>query len=143
MGARKAKNAPVKKATIEIPHIHQLSLRKLAQARACLGSAGQGMLRARHIMMPASIIMMAAAAKTQILYREIQTMAGKELVSPANVAPIPSDTKRAGRAQHISVPAEVKRLSEDGRRCLKLKFSDIKSQSLYFFALACVMPLTV
>lgn len=48
-------------------------------------------------------------------------MAGKELVKPAKVAPIPKETKRAGRAQQISVPADVNKLKLEGNKCLRLK----------------------
>jgi len=60
-------------------------------------------------------------------------MAGKELVKPAKVAPIPSDTKRAGSAQQMSVPVDVNKLKPDGNNCLKEKLSDmfIQKQSKF------------
>ena len=43
-----------------------------------------------------------------ILYLEIIINCGKKFTSDANVAPAPSSTKRAGKAQHISVDEEAK-----------------------------------
>ncbi len=131
----KAKNAPAKKATTETPQIHQLTFLKIEQTRACFGSMGHGILRARHIISPAAVIITAAIPNTQILYRDSQIMAGKELVNPANVAPIPSDTNNAGRAQQTNVPADVNRLNPEGKSCLKAKLSAIIIQKLLMFRL--------
>ena len=78
--------------------------------RAALGSAGQGMLRARYCMMPAPRISKPDTIKTAILYSEIAVIQGLADINPANDAPNPNATKRAGRAQHNNVPMLVNRL---------------------------------
>jgi hypothetical protein len=48
--------------------------------------------------------------KTRILCSETMTNEGKVETSPIRVAPIPSETKRAGRAQQMRVLKEVNKL---------------------------------
>ena len=103
---------------MESPNIHLLILRRCVQALAWAGSTGQGAFLARHCIKVAAINKTPAAQKVQTLYFENVINQGAVLTSPARVAPAPSVTNKAGRAQQIRVPAEVKRLSAGSRVCL-------------------------
>lgn len=67
MGAINAKKTPIINDTNDIPHIHQLALRNVMQVFACCGSAGQGIFRARHNIIPANKIIRAATPNTHNL----------------------------------------------------------------------------
>lgn len=104
---------------MENPNIIQLIKRRRLQAFACMGSAGQGALRAPHCMNADATRSNPAIANTISLFSEKVTSQGAAETRPAKVAPIPSVTKSAGRAQQISVPKLVKRLSAGRIDCFQ------------------------
>ncbi len=46
---------------------------------------------------------------------DISVIQGKKLIKEARLAPIPSVTNKAGKAQQTKVPNEVKRLSDGNK----------------------------
>lgn len=89
----------------------QLTFLSLAQAFALTGSAGQGALCPCHCRYVESASITPAPANTSALYSEIAVTHGTALIKPANVAPMPKVTNRAGSAQQIKVPVLVNKLS--------------------------------
>ena len=85
-------------------------LRPVKQASLRAGSTGQGAFRARQNITNDKNIVSPAARNTHSLYCDIQINCGKVLTKPANEAPIPNVTNKAGSAQQIKVPDERKRV---------------------------------
>ena len=106
--------------------------RPIVHARASSGSRGHGRLRARYCNNALIKSITNEAEKTKTLCSETQTNCGKVETNPTRVAPIPRDTKRAGRAQQIKVLKEVNKLKK-GRRIVLLFTSDC------FNAISCIL----
>ena len=66
--------------------------------------------------MPLINIKIPARLNTNILYLDKKINCGKLEIIPANVAPAPIDTKRAGKAQQISVLKLVNKLVNGSKR---------------------------
>ena len=78
------------------------------QARAFAGSAGQGAVLARHCRKPDRAIITPANKNTQALFFPSHVICGTVSIIPAITAPAPMLTSKAGSAQQMSVPVEVK-----------------------------------
>ena len=76
-----------------------------------LGSVGHGSKEAFFIKKPADNKIMPVTMEIVTLYWETTINWGKKLTIDAKVAPAPSRTNRAGKAQHISVDEEAKSLN--------------------------------
>jgi len=85
-------------------------------AAASAGSIGQGSVRARHCIKPASASIAAASAKIVSLCSDNQTICGNTAITLDNAAPAPSVTSIAGNAQHSNVPLLVHNDSSAVRR---------------------------
>jgi len=81
--------------------------RLVLQAKAFLGSIGQGAFLFVYVMNALKVIIKPETEKTKSLFSDNQTICGKAPTSPAKVAPIPKETRRAGSAQQKIVPVEV------------------------------------
>lgn len=108
LGATKAKNAPVRYANPENNKIRFDQTRAWVHARATSGSIGQGAFRDWYCKALLPAMRRPAIVKITSLCSENQTICGKAPTKPAKAAPKPKETNKAGRAQQINVPVEVK-----------------------------------
>lgn len=82
--------------------------RPVAHRTPSTGSLGHGVCWAFIEATKLKAMRIPAPAKTISLFSESQTSWGKFETAAATVAPSPSDTSSAGRAQHTTVPNEAK-----------------------------------
>ena len=117
-GATKAIKPPIKNTQTENTYILNEFTLVLLQSSANALSLGQGKDLACHCSKPDIDNIIPANINTPNLCSENQTICGTELTKDAITAPAPKLTNKAGKAQHISVPPEVNKVSKD--KCLVL-----------------------
>ena len=104
-GAANAKNAPTRYSSIDAYRIHVDNRRAFLHSRASVKSVGHNLgVHARIAKLMA--IHAPATAKIKVLCSESHISCGNEPRSETKVAPAPSITKSAGRAQHNNVLSE-------------------------------------
>ena len=128
-GARKAINPPIKNTLTEKIYILNEFTLVLLQRSAKSLSLGQGKDLACHCKKPEIDNITPANINTPNLCSENQTICGTELTTDAITAPAPKLTNKAGKAQQMSVPPDVNKVSKD--ICLVL----INFGSKYFFGI--------
>lgn len=87
--------------------------RALVQASASPGSSGQAKKRARYCRYELTVNITKDPPKIISLFSDTQMSPGNALTRPIKVAPMPIETKSAGRAQHNKVPIAVKSEKKD------------------------------